>query len=184
MLEGVGVEGVAEKLVSFPIILHPTNIHVEVIVAQTGACSCRKPMWKYAYRRADAHGYGEQKLVAADPHRAPFGHRRSLPFSADRKIMKASDIQECSLPGTRKKFVDFAVYTRAAQAPMLCVAQAKFNTNCQAKRRMHRREGNVEQYKKILDKCCSAIGEGTLKCCECHSAWTRTIRVEVGEGVT
>lgn len=30
MLEGVGVEGVAKKLVSLPIILHPTAMHPEL----------------------------------------------------------------------------------------------------------------------------------------------------------
>ena len=67
MLEGVGIVGVAEKLVSFPIILNPTDIHVEVIVAQNLACSRLKPLWKNACTRLCGRAYGEQKLRAIDP---------------------------------------------------------------------------------------------------------------------
>lgn len=46
MQEGVGVEGVAKKLVSFPVIVHPTVMHTGVNVAQSGVHRCQQLIWK------------------------------------------------------------------------------------------------------------------------------------------
>jgi hypothetical protein len=66
MLEGVGVVGVAKKLVSFPIILHPTVMHTEVNVAQSGVHRRQQRLCKHASQRLCACAYSEVQRTDVD----------------------------------------------------------------------------------------------------------------------